>query len=1093
MDAASIIGVVAAAAQFADTARKLAKLMKEVHAGTEAEPTKRRLVQLETWAEVADKIRESGMQDDPQTEKILKQCIPTVEALADQFGRVQISEADGRRERTRKAIQARWEKDDVAELFAQLRRDQMTLLTYRSFSSEGHFLQKIRDTMGTMLDERLQYSRTDGQAASEAEFLNTIFVTDPRDDRSALVNRKKPRAKGTCTWITQMKEYSDWMSTAALSPGLIVEGGPGKGKSMIAIFLTEHLEQLTQTSEAGTESVIYFFCDNRNPKQNNALAVIRCLVWQLCRLRPHLLHHGIKELKARGRGHHLLEPPAAAVETLWRIFLNMLRDERAGTVSCVIDGLDECDEDSISSVLTKFYGFAVGEGASRSKFKFIILSRPLSPRCYTPPRGGSPIPKICLDPDLNEKDISVFIEQRTNELAESNLKKPWRNSLRRKVKETLLKKAGGTFLWVGFVADDLQGKTAFEATRCLRTLPIGLHAMASSLMLDAVSDTDASRNSDLDVLDDLLQYCKQIIKITDDEEVHFVHQSAKDYLMRTSNNTNLDLDYFLVGDSQVRHEQLGLRCMEILENSGNLMDLDSASSAEDDGLDAGLNDHGSPSLDYAAVFWVHHLKFGVKEYHDPTTSHKVLQFIEKGGSLRRLWLDRYKNHLNEQPLGHRVDLDLYKDLDGISSLTLAMAVGLGTTVRQLILPMSVDDYVSAMQSASVESFLGLAILQRQTHIVNIILERFGSDVVSRDPGSLSTAVFKFDEQALRLLLSLKPSPREVHGKDLDKALAYAVRLNDPEIVAELINAGADIHASTEDGRSLLSEFACDRASFLQELGVELAEWLLAKGLDPAQNDTEYGQTPLHIAVGFSDFSLASLLLEWKAPINAVDFAGRTPLHEAASSGDFDDSDKDMIALLIGAGAGWNIRATGGSDSALSIEYWIIDRQDSKGHSALHLAAQRAWTGAVELLLGSGADPNVKDKEGRTPLILLIDALLDNGWYGQLWRWERDWQDHMQRSTSCMHLLKTGKANGNEQDKTGRTALHSLAQMTVPIPAGIPCRRYCLGLEVLEALSKLGIDEGLRDASGKIAREYYPVDCFWQNIADGERAQLRRLC
>lgn len=136
MDPASIIGVVAASAQFADTARKLAKLVKEINAGTEAGPAKRRLVQLETWAEVAETIRDSGEQGDPQTEKIIKQCIPTVEALADHLGRIQISEADGRRDRARKALIARWEKDDITDLFAQLHRDQMTLLTYRSFASE---------------------------------------------------------------------------------------------------------------------------------------------------------------------------------------------------------------------------------------------------------------------------------------------------------------------------------------------------------------------------------------------------------------------------------------------------------------------------------------------------------------------------------------------------------------------------------------------------------------------------------------------------------------------------------------------------------------------------------------------------------------------------------------------------------------------------------------------------------------------------------------------------------------------------------------------------------------------------------------------
>ncbi|KAH6697026.1 NACHT and ankyrin domain-containing protein [Plectosphaerella plurivora] len=750
MDPASIIGVVAAAAQFASTVRKLAHLIKEVHAGTEPGPTKRRLIQLETWAEVADKIRDSGEQNDPQTEKIMKQCIPTVEALTNQLGRIQISEGDGRREKTRKALLAHWEKDDIADLFAQLHRDQMTLLTYRSFASEGHFLQKIKDSMGSLLDERLQYSKRDNQSTLESDFLGAIFITDPRDDRSALVHRKTARAEGTCAWITKTDEFLDWMSTTASSPGLMIEGGPGKGKSMIAISLTEFLENLAQTSEAGTESVIYFFCDNRNPRQNNALAVIRCLVWQLCRLRPCLSHYGIKELEARGDAKHLLDSPTAAVETLWRIFISMIADDRAGIVSYVIDGLDECDETSILSVLTKFHELSRGHQALRSKFRFIILSRPLSSRRRA---LALDIPKVCLDLDLNERDITAFIEQRIDELSRANPRKPWRDSLVKKVKTTLLEKAGGTFLWVGFVTDDLRGKQVFEVKQCLRALPQGLNGIYDRILLnmprihrskirsllhwiclaehpllkiklagliydesaddDGASDATSSVASDLgsnatsdtaadtDELEGLLEYCKPLIKIAEDSSVHFVHQSARDYFMRTDRIETPDLDYFIVGNLQHAHEKMALSCIDVIENHAKLLEkatevphgqlIRRAPSGSYVYTDESWlryvvwKERGSTSFDYAAAFWVHHVRCSGKEYHGAATAERILRLIDNE-NLKQVWFPVYfVIHELGDWMGYEAKA---------SGLRLAMILGLGTTTRLLIQSMSIDDYIS---------------------------------------------------------------------------------------------------------------------------------------------------------------------------------------------------------------------------------------------------------------------------------------------------------------------------------------------------------------------------------------------------------------
>lgn len=131
---AEVIGVVAAALQFAEVTRKAIKLAREIQSGAESGPVHRKITQLETFVEVADKIAQSWTQDDPLTEKILKQCIVTVSALTERLERVDVAETDGLRKKTKKSFIARWEKDDVEDLFRQLGRDQMALLMHRSFS-----------------------------------------------------------------------------------------------------------------------------------------------------------------------------------------------------------------------------------------------------------------------------------------------------------------------------------------------------------------------------------------------------------------------------------------------------------------------------------------------------------------------------------------------------------------------------------------------------------------------------------------------------------------------------------------------------------------------------------------------------------------------------------------------------------------------------------------------------------------------------------------------------------------------------------------------------------------------------------------------
>ena len=136
---------------------------------------------------------------------------------------------------------------------------------------------------------------------------------------------------------------------------------------------------------------------------------------------------------------------------------------------------------------------------------------------------------------------------------------------------------------------------------------------------------------------------------------------------------------------------------------------------------------------------------------------------------------------------------------------------------------------------------------------------------------------------------------------------------DPEVVAVLLEAGADINA----------------------LGSE--------GLEPSMS-------PLHHAGANPNPDVAAVLLEAGADVNTLSPTGRTPLHEAAASA----SHPAVIEVLVAAGADVNAR-------------------DDNGYGPLHSAAwYNRHPEITAALIAAGADLNAWDPENYgTPLLMAV--------------------------------------------------------------------------------------------------------------------------
>jgi ankyrin repeat protein len=250
------------------------------------------------------------------------------------------------------------------------------------------------------------------------------------------------------------------------------------------------------------------------------------------------------------------------------------------------------------------------------------------------------------------------------------------------------------------------------------------------------------------------------------------------------------------------------------------------------------------------------------------------------------------------------------------------------------------------------------------------------------------------------------------------ALLYAARHNHTQVVATLLDAGADIHQTDANAIGpLLMAISNDN--------VETAKLLLARGARVTDADW-YGRTPLWEAVNVRNLYLHSeslqnfvdreamlevitMLLDKGAEVNArtretppfrnhflrvgslewVDFTGQTPFLSAALAGDltvmkllleygadpFINTYQGTSPLMAAAGINWVVYQTyteGPQQLLDTVKFCYelgmdVNQANSMGLTALHGAANRGSDDIIEFLVEKGARLDALDKEKRSPL------------------------------------------------------------------------------------------------------------------------------
>ena len=125
------------------------------------------------------------------------------------------------------------------------------------------------------------------------------------------------------------------------------------------------------------------------------------------------------------------------------------------------------------------------------------------------------------------------------------------------------------------------------------------------------------------------------------------------------------------------------------------------------------------------------------------------------------------------------------------------------------------------------------------------------------------------------------------------ALLMATLSGNKEVVKLLLDRGADVNAAAQEGGMTVTPMYA--AIFLGH--TDLVDLLLSRGVDKEFREEPTGRTLLHIAVLKGVRDMVSLLANGGYDIDAMDNAGKTPLHYAAQYGH-----KKITELLLQNGA-----------------------------------------------------------------------------------------------------------------------------------------------------------------------------------------------
>lgn len=710
--------------------------------------------------------------------------------------------------------------------------------------------------------KRTQASRmiSEGLERDRDSLLGTLPTVPYRDRK----DRNTVRVADTCLWFTKHPKFLRWRAGRA-SPLLWVTALPGCGKSVLLRYLIDDILAVPG------DTICYFFFKDDSEAQRSAKGALRCMLHQLLLQHRTLLSEDLLQRFARDR--QVIE----SLGDLWSVLLDVSAKIPKGKVLFVIDALDECGEEETAHLVNHLVHWNEHKGPS-NRLKILISSR-----LYTNIRRGftDAATQIHLSGETDQeieqisREIDLVIDARLSSIASRLQLTDEHCSI---VKGALGNVPQKTYLWANLVLDEI-GKDIEANSKSLQsiitTLPKTLDeayekilkrggrpervkrmlsillAVREPLNLQQLSEiwaveveTTSCREMDIKPekqMSDLLMGLCGLFVIISNRKVHFLHQTARAFLLRSQSEMTRKPTTADVWRGSIVHLDTHIDLVRSLMRYLGFSDLSPLSAVET------LSPGGRRDMTYyASKHLFEHLKEAANQLEPLDLKLYAVLWKDSTRGVSQYFLE------SGRPLPrHPCDA---------SSLIMAAWLGAVHLVRWLL----DNEYVivDEMDPEYHRTALYWAISGGHIQVVQLLMERGADSTLPCSRGMTPLAFACFQGQKDMATVLLRFDHRSVNMVDHrgDTPLYHAISRRHHDIALELLNHGANPRLSNVLSAVLkcIANCASARASYTAILGV-----ILARGVEVNKKDRS-GRTGLDRVVLSGQFEIIPLLLQYGA-------------------------------------------------------------------------------------------------------------------------------------------------------------------------------------------------------------------------------------
>lgn len=393
----------------------------------------------------------------------------------------------------------------------------------------------------------------------------TGVAESPVDDLTSL---EDVRVDGSCEWLTSKAPYAYWRDNSAPSkPIFWLAGNAGSGKSVLCSQVINNLQSLNQRHS-------YFFFKHGNATKYTIASCLLSLAYQMARTDNGILDKLVEFQRDSGSWEHWED------RTIWRrLFIGVIFNSlNRQPHFWVIDALDECQKPTaFLELLAK----------APSYLRVFVTSRNF-PHVE---QGLNALSRVIERYEVGKEDIrgdlDIFIRSKMDFLPVDD------DEGRNRLREKILEKSSGSFLWVSLIVQELEQVYSDEgAEEILEDVPPDMNSLYSR-MLGNIANNGRARDLaksiftwtlltpraltlgelqcalKLDISQtvhnlrkSIAAICGQLIWVDHNNLIQYVHQTARTFLIHQDTNS-----YFIISKQQ-GHTRIAEVCLRYL--IGNL-------------------------------------------------------------------------------------------------------------------------------------------------------------------------------------------------------------------------------------------------------------------------------------------------------------------------------------------------------------------------------------------------------------------------------------------------------------------------------------------------------------------------------------------